>query len=204
MDDSNVVKVLALGFNELCVAWICCGQVTDVVISPFSSPFSTACNSHAEGERAWKWCTAAHHRWWSSFSSSLLLTIVWTAIFTAPPPHLRDGQLPPKGSPRESLSSMRGSKAGVGDGRDGDKRYAVWCSSLVSGGKHSTNPQSKESNQRSSASNAGIMFYFLRKPHIYSVMCSLKDSPPDDMGGHGGGFNLPDHSHLIKMHCFRA
>lgn len=182
MDDSNVVKVLALGFNELCVVWICCGQVTDVVISPFSSPFSTACNSHAwRGEGVemmhcsapsvmklvffqptvnhhvdcYIHCPSAVSAWWPTSS---------------------------EGSPRESLSSMQGSKAG----KDGDKRYAVWCSSLVSGGKDSTNPQSNESNQCSSTSNAGIMFYFLQKPHIYSVMCSLKDSPPDNTGVTGG------------------
>lgn len=40
------------------------------------------------------------------------------------------------------------------------------------------NPRSRASNQGSSPSNAGIMFSFLRKPHIYSMMCSLRGSPP--------------------------
>lgn len=40
----------------LCVLW---GEVTDVVIPPFSASFSAARNSHAEGERARKWCAAA-------------------------------------------------------------------------------------------------------------------------------------------------
>lgn len=130
MDDSNVVKVMTLGFNELCVVYICWGQVTDVVISPFSSLFSTACNSHAEGEKAWKWCTAAHHRWRSLFSSSLLLAVIWTAVFAAPLLYLRNYQLPPKGR-RVSCYPQ----CDLRDGKDGDKRCAFWCSSLVSWGK---------------------------------------------------------------------
>lgn len=41
-----------------------------------------------------------------------------------------------------------------------------------------TNPQSKKSNQASSASNSRIMFSFPGEPHIYSLMCSLKGSLP--------------------------
>lgn len=154
----------------MCICW---GQVTDVVISSFRSPFSTACNSHAEGERAWKRCTAAHHWWRSLFSPSLWLTITRTAVFAAPLLYLCNDQLPRRVShcPQCDLRRQEGMERMVTSAVLSDVPHR-------SLGERLNESESKESNRDSSASNTGIMFSSLRKPHIYSVMCSLKGSPP--------------------------
>lgn len=201
MDDSNVVKVLALGFNELCVVCICWGQVTDVVISPFSSPFSTVCNSHAEwGEGVEMMhcsappvtelvffqpfvnrhvdgcihCSSAVSAWWPTSS---------------------------EGSPRESLSSMQGSKMGVGDGEDCDKRCAFWCLSLVSWGKTQRICRAREVISALQLQMLGLCILSCES-HIFTQWCAPWRTAHQITLGTRGGFNLPDHSHLIKMHCF--
>ncbi len=75
---------------------------------------------------------------------------------------------------------------GKGDGEDRYKMTGVVLSDvprMSPGGRLTAptltmNPQSKKSNQASSASKWGIMFSFLVRPYIYLLMCSLKGSLP--------------------------
>lgn len=147
----------------LCVLW---GEVTDVVIPPFSSSFSAARNNHAEAERARKWCGAA-------------CPVPRTAASAAPPPYLGNDHLSSK-RPRVRhypRSQRRWRAKGMATGA---ARADV--PHLSPGGRLrapvlTANPQRKESNQGSWAPNTGIMVPSLGKPHIYSLMGSYKSSP---------------------------